>query len=248
MYKKDMAILIVSCDKYADLWDIFLPLKNKYWKQCEYVTYIGSNYKKIDERECSCITIGEDKTWTENTLEMLKKINHEYVLMLLEDHFIIDYVDNEKIDKLLQYAIKENTDCLRVYPSPRPCNVIDKELGIGEVKLTAPYCISTMPAIWRKDSLMKLLEIPQSAWEFEQVNSKNALNSSLNIKCTIDPCINICNGVERGKWYSSTVKLLENNGIYVDISKRGVINNDGLWHKLYGKIYVIIQNFRAKYL
>lgn len=59
-------------------------------------------------------------------------------------------------------------------------------------------------------------------------------------------CTKHHNGVERGKYYSSTVKLLKKNGIECDVSERGVINDEGLKRKLYLKLYHAVQNLRSK--
>ena len=43
----DVAFLIVSCDRYSDLWEAFFTLLSKYWPDKNFHTYLLSNKKKF---------------------------------------------------------------------------------------------------------------------------------------------------------------------------------------------------------
>jgi len=60
------------------------------------------------------------------------------------------------------------------------------------------------------------------------------------------PCFRFVNGVERGKWYSSVIKILKENGIEVDSSTRGIIDNDSIKMRAWIGFYNLVQNIRAK--
>lgn len=246
MNDKNLAILVVSCDRYSDLWPAFIELFYKFWPNCPYQLYIGSNNTRCDDTRVKSICIGEDKSWTDNVRKMLNEINSDHVLMLLEDFFFEDTVNNKDIRDLLQYAIDNNVDCLRLCPLPAPTKKLDSVFDIGEISYKAPYCICTMPAIWKKKSLLSLLHEGYSAWDFEKKNSEEAEKTGFKLIGSYKYYIKHHNGVERGKYYSSTVKLLQKNGIPCDTSQRGVINDEGLKRKIYLKLYHIIQNLRSK--
>lgn len=240
----ELSILVVSCDKYADLWPVFFNLFNKYWAKCSYNVYLGSNYKTYNG--VRNISIHEDKSWTENVKNMLVNIDSNYVILLLEDFFITDYVDESRIEDVLAYVKDNQVDIMRLWPVPKPEKVVDKDKSIGLVRNGSPYCISTMPAIWKKDVLLQLLEEKQSAWEFEQNNSKIASAYQIKIMSTMQPCIKIINGVERGKWYKSSVNILRGKGITINTEKRGCIDDTGIKRKIWLFCYNLLQNIRGK--
>lgn len=246
MNHNKLAVLVVSCDRYSDLWPAFIELFYKNWPDFPYQLYIGSNNARCDDKRVESICIGEDRSWTDNVREMLKKIDADYVLMLLEDFFFEEKINNDDISGLLQFAIEHNVDCLRLCPLPAPTKNLDSVFAIGEISYKAPYCICTMPAIWKKDSLVKLLHPGYSAWDFEKKNSAEAEKTGFKLVGSYKYYIKHHNGVERGKYYSSTVKLLQKNGIPCDTSERGVINDEGMKRKVYLKLYHLIQNLRSK--
>lgn len=246
MNLKSMAILVVSCDKYKDLWEPFWKLFKKFWENCKYPLYIGSNYVICDEPGVKTLNIGDDKSWAENVTRMLNMMPEEYVLLLLEDFFLEKYVKNDQIEKLLSYAVCHNVDCLRLAPTPPAGKTVNKALKLGRITLGSPYCVSTQPAIWKKSTLLKLLEPGYSAWDFEIKNSRNVRDCDYNFIGSNCFYVKRHNGVERGKYYASTLKLLKKNGIFVDVSQRGVTNDLTLRRKLHSAIYIIFQLIRAK--
>lgn len=41
----DVAVVVASCDAYADLWEPFFRLFRRYWPDCPYPVYLGSNFR-----------------------------------------------------------------------------------------------------------------------------------------------------------------------------------------------------------
>ncbi len=246
MEKDNLAVLIVSCDKYADLWNPFFKMFRIFWTQCIYPVYLGSNNVLCDEPGVKTICIGEDKSWTENVKKMLDGVSETHVIMLLEDFFLEEAVDAKGVQALFEYAVENDVDCLRLCPTPPPNNIVDKNLQVGTISKGAPYCCSTQPAIWKKEALQSLLIPGYSAWDFEKKNSQNMRYSPLKLMGSKRFYVKRHNGVERGKFYTSTLQLLKRNDIQVDITERGIIDDLSLKHRIYAKIYQMIQNIRSK--
>lgn len=259
--KEDLAILVVSCDRYADLWEIFFTLFDRYWPDCPYKVYLGTNFKTFElggrnsGKAVETIFVGEDKNWADNARCMLGHINEPYVLMLLEDFFIDKPVDTDHIRKRLDYVIKNDLDCLRLNPCPPPCNVIDRKLRIGCVECGSPYYITTQPSIWKKESLSRLMRPGFSAWDFEIRNSKESESLKMDICGSNCYLISHRNGVERGRFYKSTLQFLlkENLEVHSTRAGNGVINDLGLVHRLklikyHSKewIYIKLRLYRQK--
>jgi len=243
---KRLSVLVVTCDKYSDLWDPFFKLFKKFWSDCPNDVYLGTNNKIYDNPSVKTICIGGDKSWCENVKSMITQIPSDRILLLLEDFFLEETVNTNNVNKALQYAIDNDIDCLRVCPNPPPQTITYKELNIGLVKRNAPYYISTQPSIWKKDALAYLLKDGYSAWDFEKKNTADTNLKELKIYSSKDFIIKRHNGVERGKYYTSTIKLLEENGIQVDPSKRGVIDDMSLSKRVYAKLYSLRRTLLSK--
>lgn len=251
-----LAILVVSCDKYADLWEIFFSLFDRYWPDCPYIVYLGTNRKLFHSREdLKIICIGEDKSWAENVHSMLEQISETYVLMLLEDFFLDKPVNTQHIRERLDYVIKNHLDCLRLNPCPPPYKTSDRRLGIGLVEPGSPYYITTQPAIWKKKSLDKLMQSGFSAWDFEIKNSENSGMLNMDVCGSNRFVISHKNGVERGKFYESTLRFLDNRKITVKSTRltEGTISDVSLtrWLRLIKYrvkewVYIKLRLYRKK--
>lgn len=228
----DLALLVVSCDKYSDLWDIFFDLIEKYWTDCTLTKYLGTNFMDYEKDDVRTIRVGEDRSWAENVKKMLEQIPESYVVMMLEDFFVDRRVENKKIKTLYDHMITCGYDCLRLEPSPPPIKIDNKKLRIGKLIPGSPYYVDTQPAIWKKSVLVDLLVDGYSAWDFEIKNSKQSGSFNYLFYCTKDYILHHQNGVERGKFYKSTIDILKRNNIDVDHEKRGMIDDSGLRRKL----------------
>lgn len=237
MNDNNIAVLVVSCDKYSDMWPIFFELKKRKWSDCPYRTYLGSNFKKSELDGVTDILIGEDKSWSDNVRNMLSSIEEDYIIMLLDDFFIDRELDTDRIRLLAQYLEDKNIDCLRMEPEPGPARVINRKLKVGLTKPGYPFYVSTQPAIWKKSSLAGLLKEGYSAWDFELRNSENADNLNMVFAGTKNYVFHHINGVDRGKYYSSTVEFLNKEGIKADFEKRGVLANKTLSGRIDLKMY-----------
>lgn len=242
MNDKNKAVLVVSCDKYSDLWPVFFELKRRKWADCPYRTYLGSNNRNSGEDGVTDILIGEDLSWADNVRNMLDHIEEDYVIMLLDDFFIDRVIDTQRVRALADYMEEKGFDSLRMEPSPGPVRLCNRKLNVGKTKPGYPFYVSTQPAIWKKNSLRNLLKPGYSAWDFELKNTIDADNLGCSFAGTKDYVFHHKNGVERGKYYSSTVDFLNSEGISADYGKRGIINDKTLSVKLDLGVY----NFKSK--
>ncbi len=238
MEDNNIAVLVVSCDKYSDMWPVFFELKKRKWSDCPYRTYLGSNFKKSGQDGVTDISIGEDLSWADNVRNMLGYIKEDYVIMLLDDFFIDRKLDTDRIRALAQYMEEMQFDCLRLEPEPGPARLINRKLKVGRTKPGYPFYVSTQPAIWKKTSLLNLLGDGYSAWDFELKNSEeNADNLGMSFAGTKNYVFHHINGVDRGKYYASTVDFLNSEGIEADFQKRGILANKTFGSRLNLTIY-----------
>jgi hypothetical protein len=224
MNKTDIALLVVSCDAYSDLWEPAIDLIEEEWKDIPFEIYWGSNFKILNRADIKNISVGEDKSWCKNIDLMLDKIPTDYVIVLLEDFFLTDSPDNEAIMEIFACVKSKNIDCCRLIPNEGKRGKTIAQLNnidLVEIPRNTPYRISTQIAIWQKKFLRTLLNPKFSAWEFEGVNSKIVDEFFFNICAVNKPVIFYKHAIERGKWLPQGIENVRSHNLKVDFDKRG---------------------------
>ena len=238
-FSNDLSILVYSCKKNSDMWDIFLRLFRKYWEFCKYELVLVTDslpdeYKKTNvlhfDRE-----IIFDGQWSEMILNALEVVNKPYVMLWMDDYLLCDYVNNNKIDELIQIAQKYSAANLRLMESPIiPCEVFDGVKNIGCYKPGTAYSISTQVGIWDSKFLNKYIKLNWSAWDFERLGSLEIKDNKHPFLVTLDYAFPYEEAVRRGKWMDNGVRLCKRNGIKIDSNKRKIMTNCDLT-KIYFK-------------
>ncbi len=253
--EKALAVLVVSCDKYSDLWSIFFRLLKKYWPDCPYQIYMGSNNVQCEEKGVIPICIGNDIAWTDNVAKMLECIEEPYVLILLEDIFLSARVDNEYIKRLLCYIVDHDIDCLHLHNHYTGIKCMDKELGVQFIEAGSPYYVHAVECIWKKEMLKKFLIPGYSAWDFELKNSKTVKPGEQSFAAVKKNVFEIKNGVIRGKYLKSTVGFLASEGIEVDIYNRGVFEDANIKQRISAqftrlklRVYVLLRLYKINFI
>lgn len=208
----DICILICSYDGAEELWLPLAQTYKKFWPDCPYKIYLGTNKKNPTLDPFIPLCIGEEKSWSDNILKCIDKINDEYILLIFDDLFLHKVIDSEKILNYSRLAMKNNWSCLRLNPLPMFDQRIDKNIGrMNEDRL---YRTSTVWALYKKSVLKDLLVPTESAWEFEILGSdrSNKYDDFYSIDETVLPYLN---GVVKGKWVRSIYNYLNKEGFTV---------------------------------
>jgi len=222
----EIAVLILSCDKYHDLWRPFFTLFFRYWPDCPYPVYLVSNYHRYPDARVKAIAVGEDRDWSSSLAIALKQIPERYVILLLEDYLLTRPVSTAMIETLAAYMRQRRAGCLRLYPCPGPDVSCPDNMEVGEILKGSAYRLSTQAAIWDKLVLLGLLRQGETPWELEGLGSKrtNALDAPfLSVKRNDDniyPISYFCTAVVRGKWVPAAVRLCRKEDIQVDLGIR----------------------------
>ena len=125
MKKRDVTILVNSCDLYEDTWYPFFKLLQIQWPDCPYRIVLNTETKKYDCPFLNVETInsGNGLSWTARLKYVLNQIDSEFVLFFLEDFFLLEPVRTEAFDKAWS-IIKENQDVGLIHFTP-----IEKEMS-----------------------------------------------------------------------------------------------------------------------
>jgi hypothetical protein len=160
------AILVVSCDRYADLWEPFFALFDKYWPDCPYQRYLGSNEKPFVRPGVTGVLGGPDDTYSTGLMRMLRQIPEDYVIFWVEDRYVSGPVATAQVRRLVDDAIARGAGYLKLIPE-HPLAYHERAAEYGEVPPGTRYRLSMTVALWRKETLLALLDPRESAWELE---------------------------------------------------------------------------------
>lgn len=235
------AIVVVSCDRYADLWAPFFTLWERFWPERFGPTYLVTNHAHAVFRGVKVIRVGDDVSWSDNLLKALSDVPEEYILLSVEDLFLCGPVDAEYLRRILDWVRENRPDHVRLNPSERPYRKHDDT--VGWMPEGAPYRTSTVLTLWKKAVLASLLRSGESAWEFELLGSgrSDQYRGFYSAKRKVFPVIN---GVIKGKWQPIAVRRLKTLGIQVDRPARPVMNGTEalrfLFHLVRSRVFKLV--------
>ena len=110
------SLLISTCDKFSDLWDTHIYFLNENW--------VGDLWKiyMVTDRQTDKNYDGVEIIVADGGLDFPMRIKYaldyiktDYVLLTLDDYFLIEKVYSEKLNYLVDRAESENIDYLLLY-------------------------------------------------------------------------------------------------------------------------------------
>jgi len=212
-----VAFVIASCDKYSDLWSSLFGQIFKYWPDIPYRIYLIANHKRYDDPRVTTLLAGDDLDWSSTVLKSINQLQEQYVLFWVDDAFLRNKVDTDRISSLVHWFIVGSYNFLRMRPNPKPKKWSHNAIGI--LVPEQAYRVSLFATLWNVDLLKRILLQGESAWQFEVNGSERSKNYD-HFYCTRDEIFNYWHGVERGVWIRPTAKALERSGYHLDYQSR----------------------------
>ncbi len=213
-----MTMLILSCEKFSDLWDGHVKLLNQNWPDREMETYIVTDaptQKKLPGVQI--IDAGIDTEWSDRLLFALMQVKTDFVFITLDDYYLINRVNSSQIEELLSLMVSKQYDYIRLFR--RPDNAQGKEIPgfpkVYEVDTSLDYSVNLYSGIWRKTFLVSTIREPKNAWEFEV--SLPGCAREYNAKCAVSRRkeFEILDVVRKGKLLHSSSRYFKKHpGIY----------------------------------
>jgi len=160
-----VAVLIASHDGSQDLWNPLLALFQQYWPECPFPVYLVCNAAEYARSGVSIISVGPDHSWSDTLLAALQLISEKYVLLWIDDHFLSEPVNADKIVAAIEAFKSVDGNYLRLQSLPKPDAQFNSHFGL--VQKGSIYRTATVASVWKKSILMQLLRPGESAWDFE---------------------------------------------------------------------------------
>jgi len=242
--KKDqLTIIVCSCDKYDDLWFPYFEIFKNQWKDCKYPLLLNTESKKYehDGLKIKCLQLYTEEqagnvAWSDRIKETLKHVDTEFVLITLDDHFLLSPVDSAKFEKAFDIIKKHRRISALSFMAFMPKDTKTKwRENFGKLKVSDYFRINLDTAIWRREALLQNLKPGENAWEFELNGTERALwdfTEYYRYKQGAEPILDISfhlrrgYGLIRGKWCWANPDLFKQFNIPMDFSKRGYMDKE----------------------
>lgn len=242
--KNKCIVLVNSCDAYSDTWYPFFKLLKKYWPNREFPVFLNTESKKYEYEDMNINVINLPAklkakkyiTWGKRMIETLKRIDSEYVIFMLDDFFLTDYVNDTMVNQVLNWMdTNKNIAVFSLYPvskNAKEDTISLKYPGFCLRNQKGPYRYNCQAAIWRKEELIKCFRKTENPWEWELVGNKRSFTSSkefyaLKDKSNLPFKYYFCDiGIVRGKWkLPETADFFEKENIEIDFSIRNKMHD-----------------------
>ena len=227
-----MAIFVLSCDKYQDVWDNFFELKDRYWKDCNFQWYLVTEH--IIYNRPDVITLNNPGDWSTRLRNAVNRVKSRYICTFLEDYFICDTIDNKRINQLVDFMGKERVSFLNMDDGFNHIQNTPELSHYCEDMLIIPkhleYGVDTAGAIWDRNYLLeKLGDGDYSAWQFELdrcIEAKTEEGLSGNLLLDQKQSLNISKipVIIQGAYFPKALKYFKSIGYSVDCHNRRVMS------------------------
>ena len=213
-----MKLVILSCDKYEPCWKPFFTLLEKYYPHHPEV-YLITETKRCPY--CKTINVNSD-IWTERFREGLKQIEEDEVLVMLDDFFIRQPVDEERIEQA-EILLRDFNDigCFNFEINYREPLYHGDEWDVQ--KNNQVYINSCQPSLWNRQVLLDRLQDNQNPQEWEltpvyssKVNYINCRDYIIDIGYRHQD-LSIGWGITRGKLSKECYEFLKKEGLADEI-------------------------------
>lgn len=158
----------------------FAYLFNQYWSSLQSVTVVCESRPTFglpnNFRYYQVGLAGEEKwpqhKWSDGLMKFLHSIDEQYVLLMLDDYWLVRTVDHTSIGTLLEY-MKQRKNILRIDLTGDRLYAagVEPHDMYGHYDLIkangSEYQMSLMPGIWNKGLLLSVLELGWSPWDVE---------------------------------------------------------------------------------
>lgn len=195
---KNVRHIIPLCDETLSTIRVTSYLFEKYWPGHE-IDFLGfsepdfelpKNHKFVS---LAPVQEGGSKKWTRYIQKYVEKIEEDLVMFSLDDFFLGWQPDIQMLDDIINQMLHNELIgryCLSydAYINCSHTKIEEKsDYSIISIDKHALYRISTQPAIWRKNYLLKFLDHDWSPWNFEVDGSRMSALFDQIVLATADP-------------------------------------------------------------
>ena len=213
--RKRLVLLVPTCLSFSDIWQASSFFLSKNWPYNDVVVVSDSGaYPEVGPIH-SMVCELDSLDFSGRLLFALKRLDCDYVCLMLDDYFLTKPISKARIDEVLKTMDDHGLDYLH----------FDKTTGYrkfqkssdGSLRFIDPsrvYSINTCPCFWKKGSLERVLVTGESAWEAEVRFAKRFLTEDMKGGLTMPSPLPYVDGVRKGKLLPKANRILKREGLY----------------------------------
>lgn len=165
-----MKIIVITCDRYADVAPTWLHLWRKHWPDCPYKAEFLTNRKELAVDVPVTYIPGQDIELGRRLRTFLRKhYDDEHLLLTMADYLPKSF-DGWLIARAHELCALPVVRHVRLRPMPKPPYPYPVD-GFGRVNKRARYALSLQPGIWEAQTLHDLLDDRWDPWQCEVLGS-----------------------------------------------------------------------------
>jgi hypothetical protein len=219
------AVLVPSCDAYADLWKPFFTLFWRHWPDCPFPVYLGANRLTFDHPRVVSLASDQGTSWANRVREHVAAVPTPYLLLVLEDFFWRRSTPTAEVLQLLDALRRLDGEMLRLTHRPPPDEPVPGAPDLGRIRPGAPFRVSTQTAFWRRSTLLELMRPGESIWQFEVDGSRRSDRWPDGFYSTRRQVLPYgYHVVEKGKWFRHEARRFGPMGIGCDFAARPMMS------------------------
>lgn len=213
--RRDVTLVVVSCDRYADLWEPFFGCLARYWPDCPFPVQLVTNERGFDRPGVEVVRIGPDRDYASNLIAATAAVRTPWLILWVEDALFTRRIDTARVLSILEEAVSAGAGYLKLTADTPLAFDAPPGARVGEIPRGVRYRSAIGTALYRKDVLLKLLVPGSSAWDLDTSDRSNALAEpfmALTSREARTPLLPIVNAVIKGRWYLPAVSFLRREG------------------------------------
>lgn len=211
----DVSFVVLSCDRYRDLWDPFFSCFEQYWPDCPFPVHLVTNHADYPRAGVHVIRLGEDRDYSSNLLAVLEQITTPWLILWVEDYFLSERIDTARLLSILDEAVGRGADYLKL-TEDAPLSYDDRAgERVGEIPRGVRYRSAIGSALYRKETLRKLLVPGLSIWALDKSTKSNELPDvfmALTVSAARQRLLPNINAVIKGQWHYDAPAFLARHG------------------------------------
>lgn len=268
MNVQKLTIVVTTSFLYKELIDGFIFFFDRYWPDCPFEVIISLENEVRDDYDKYKFVSSNSSDWSERLFEVLNYVGTDFLLLMMDDYFLFDYVDNAEIKFLLNLMEHFNIDHMAQtydiagYPVRKEVFFSESNIRIYMLQPNLKnYNYSIVSADFFNVKFLKsMLRKNESAWEFENLgSSRTVLRKNLNIfkfETEIHPLKYTYGGViEKGKLRDGVQIFLDKLGYNLVWSEKKGLNVSTLdtpkhiriFRKIFRTIKTVFHVFSSKF-
>lgn len=213
----NLSVLISSCDKFSDLWNENINAYRKHWKDNKCETFLVTDRRSDWAEDGINLVVAEGQNDFPLRIKYaLNQIKTQYVLVTLDDYFLIDDVSNDKLTYLVKRMEKEKIQYLSLYnrrvTKKSKYQPIEK---LNDIDLQKKYALNLYPAIWNVEFLKRTIKDNVNPWLYEVSLTKTALEENAKCMASLAGTFDILDVVRKGKVLHKAQRYFRKNNIYI---------------------------------